>query len=92
MTDGIVVKHRDLPDTYFAIPAENFDAAIHTKVRDLRPGESVRSYLPKRHVDYVAERTFDEQVADAADETIVPDEDDETYPDAGDDTNEEGKD
>lgn len=44
---GIVVDHKE-SGTRFAISDRNYDEKLHRKVRDLRPGETVRGYVPKR--------------------------------------------
>ncbi len=44
---GIVVDHKE-SGTRFAISDKNFNEKVHRKVRDLRPGETVRGYAPKR--------------------------------------------
>lgn len=44
---GIVVDHKE-SNVRFAISDKNYDEKVHRKVRDLLPGESVRSYQPKR--------------------------------------------
>lgn len=47
---GIVVDHKE-SGTRFAISDQNYDAKVHRKVRDLKPGETVRGYQPKRRTD-----------------------------------------
>lgn len=47
MSRGIVVDHKENHMRY-AISEKNFNPKVHKKVRDLRPGESVYSYQPKR--------------------------------------------
>lgn len=44
---GIVVDHKE-SGTRYAISDRNYDEKVHRKVRDLRPGETVRGYRPKR--------------------------------------------
>lgn len=43
---GIVVDHKE-SNVRFAISDKNYDSSVHRKVRDLRPGETVRGYQPK---------------------------------------------
>lgn len=43
---GIVVDHKET-EIRFAISDKNYDERVHRKVRDLRAGETVRSYLPR---------------------------------------------
>jgi hypothetical protein len=47
---GIVVEHKETQVRY-AISDHNYNEKVHRKVRDLKPGESVRSFRPKRLVD-----------------------------------------
>ena len=44
---GIVVDHKE-SGTRFAISDKNYNEKVHRKVRDLRPGETVRAFQPKR--------------------------------------------
>lgn len=44
---GIVVDHKESGVRY-AVSDSNYDARIHTKVRDLKPGETVRGFRPLR--------------------------------------------
>lgn len=44
---GIVVEHKE-SGTFFAISDHNYNEKLHRKVRDLRPGETVLGYQPKR--------------------------------------------
>ena len=44
---GVVVDHKESKARY-AVSLHNFNPKIHTKVRDLLPGESVLSFRPKR--------------------------------------------
>lgn len=44
---GIVVDHKE-SGTRFAISDRNYDEKVHRKVRDLKPGETVLGYKPKR--------------------------------------------
>lgn len=46
-THGIVVDHVE-SGTRFAISDKNYDVRVHRKVRDLKPGETVLGYRPKR--------------------------------------------
>lgn len=43
---GIVVRHKETGNTY-AVSEENFNQATEEKVRDLKPGESIRSFVHK---------------------------------------------
>ncbi|URC17870.1 hypothetical protein SEA_ENDOR_14 [Microbacterium phage Endor] len=47
MSKGIVVKHKET-NVQFAISEGNFNEKVHEKVRDLKPGESVRTYAPRK--------------------------------------------
>jgi hypothetical protein len=47
MPNGIVVDHKESGIRY-AISERNFNKKIHEKVRDLKPGETVLGYTPKR--------------------------------------------
>lgn len=47
MTHGIVVDHKESQVRY-AIFEENFDEELHTRVRDLEPGETVLGFTPLR--------------------------------------------
>ncbi|QZD98602.1 hypothetical protein SEA_JEMERALD_14 [Microbacterium phage Jemerald] len=44
---GIVVEHKESGVRY-AVSDRNYNEKIHRKVRDLRPGETVLGYTPKR--------------------------------------------
>jgi hypothetical protein len=44
---GIVVDHKESGVRY-AVSDRNYNEKIHRKVRDLRPGETVLGYRPKR--------------------------------------------
>lgn len=44
---GIVVEHKESRVRY-AVSDKNFNEKVHRKVRDLRLGESTRTYQPKR--------------------------------------------
>lgn len=44
---GIVVESKE-NGVHFAISDKNFNSKIHRKVRDLRAGETVRGYKPRR--------------------------------------------
>lgn len=44
---GVVVDHKEAGARY-AVSPQNFNSKIHTRVRDLLPGESVLSFRPKR--------------------------------------------
>lgn len=43
---GIVVQHKESGVRY-ALSDENYDPKTERKVRDLKPGETTRSYIPK---------------------------------------------
>ena len=47
MSQGIVVDHKESGVRY-AISQANFNPKVHTKVRDLKPGETVRGFAPRR--------------------------------------------
>ncbi|QDF15977.1 hypothetical protein H3N89_gp12 [Microbacterium phage MonChoix] len=47
MSAGIVVKHKE-SGVQYAISEGNFNSKVHEKVRDLKPGESVRTYAPRK--------------------------------------------
>jgi hypothetical protein len=44
---GIVVEHVE-NGVQYAISDRNYNVKLHRKVRDLLPGESVRTYRPRR--------------------------------------------
>ncbi|AVJ51003.1 hypothetical protein PBI_PAJAZA_12 [Microbacterium phage Pajaza] len=44
---GIVVEHKD-NGMRFALSEKNFNPKVHKKVRDLKPGETVLGYRPRR--------------------------------------------
>lgn len=46
-SSGVVVDRKDNGIRY-AVSHENFDPRVHVKVRDLKPGETVRGFVPKR--------------------------------------------
>lgn len=46
-THGIVVDHKE-SGTRYAVSDKNYNPDIHRKVRDLRPGETVVGYRPRR--------------------------------------------
>ena len=46
MTSGIVVDHKESGVRY-AISEVNFNSKVHTKVRDLKPGETVLGFRPR---------------------------------------------
>ncbi|QNL31025.1 hypothetical protein SEA_KAUALA_13 [Microbacterium phage Kauala] len=48
MANGIVVDHKESGVRY-AVSEANFNEKIHTKVRDLKPSETVIGFRPKRH-------------------------------------------
>lgn len=47
MSHGIVVEHNET-GTWYAVSTRNYCPTVHTKVRDLLPGETVIGYRPKR--------------------------------------------
>lgn len=49
---GIVVEHKE-SGMRFAVSDRNYNPKVHRKVRDLKPGESVRTYSP-RHSERVS--------------------------------------
>lgn len=44
---GIVVEHKE-NGIHYAVSDRNYNEKVHRKVRDLKPGETVRGYQPKR--------------------------------------------
>lgn len=46
-THGIVVEHKESGVRY-AVSDRNYNPRVHRKVRDLRPGETVLGYRPRR--------------------------------------------
>lgn len=46
-THGIVVDHKESGVRY-AVSDKNYNEKIHRKVRDLKPGETVRAFQPLR--------------------------------------------
>lgn len=44
---GIVVDHKETGVRY-AVSESNFNPQVHERVRDLRPGETVLGYRPRR--------------------------------------------
>lgn len=44
---GVVVEHKRSGIRY-AVSGGNFNPKVHTKVRDLKPGETVLGYVPRR--------------------------------------------
>lgn len=48
---GIVVDHKET-DARYAISERNFNDRIHTFVRDLKPGETVRGFNPKPRLQH----------------------------------------
>ncbi|QDP44066.1 hypothetical protein SEA_MCGALLEON_14 [Microbacterium phage McGalleon] len=44
---GIVVEHKE-NGIHFAVSDANYNSKVHRKVRDLKPGESVRTYVPRK--------------------------------------------
>lgn len=51
---GIVVENKESGVRY-AVSDANYDPTSERKVRDLKPGESVRSYAPKQGSDPATE-------------------------------------
>lgn len=49
-THGIVVDHKE-SGIRFAISDRNYNEKVHRKVRDLRPGETVHGFRPKRRTE-----------------------------------------
>lgn len=47
MSKGIIVDHKESGVRY-AVSEHNFNDKVHKKVRDLKPGESVLGYSPRR--------------------------------------------
>lgn len=43
---GIVVEHKESHVRYATLP-EYYDEAVHVKIRDLKPGETLLGYQPK---------------------------------------------
>ncbi|AZV01720.1 hypothetical protein HOV00_gp13 [Microbacterium phage Schubert] len=43
---GIVVEHKET-GIHYAVSDANYNEAIHRKVRDLKPGETVLGFKPK---------------------------------------------
>lgn len=56
MSHGIVVEHKG-NGVRFAVSERNFNPEVHKKVRDLKPGETVRGYLPRRKQETSTTRT-----------------------------------
>lgn len=50
MSKGIVVDHKESGVRY-AISEHNFNEKVHTRVRDLKPGETVLGFSPKGKID-----------------------------------------
>jgi hypothetical protein len=46
-THGIVVDHKETEIRY-AVSDRNYNPEIHRKVRDLKPGETILGFQPKR--------------------------------------------
>lgn len=63
---GIVVEHKD-NGIHYAVSDQNYNEKVHRKVRDLKPGETVRSYKPKRaeSLAEIADQTEGSASADA---------------------------
>jgi hypothetical protein len=58
---GIVVEHKET-GTHYAVSDKNYNPKVHRKVRDLKVGESVLGYKPKRR----------ESVSGAAEDQVAP--------------------
>ena len=43
---GIVVEHKET-GTLYAVSDHNYNEAVHRKVRDLKPGETVLGFTPR---------------------------------------------
>lgn len=43
---GYVVEHKE-SEVRYAVSPQNFNEKTHTKIRELKPGETVRSYAPR---------------------------------------------
>ena len=54
MSKGIVVDHKETGLRY-AVSERNFNPKVHTKVRELRPSESVHSFRPKKRETFEAD-------------------------------------
>lgn len=63
MAKGIVVQHKESGIRY-AVYEDAWDRSSEKKVRDLKPGESVLSYIPKLAPDTSGD---EEQETDAGD-------------------------
>lgn len=46
---GIVVEHKE-SGTRYAVSDRNYNPDVHRKIRDLRPGETVIGFRPKRKI------------------------------------------
>jgi len=57
MSKGIVVDHKE-SHVRFAISERNFNEKLHTKVRDLKAGETVIGFTPKRKSAAVVESSY----------------------------------
>lgn len=68
-THGIVVDHKE-SGVRFAISDANYNPEVHRKVRDLRPGESVRSYAPRRKESLGAEESPEGKPEAASDQKV----------------------
>ena len=53
---GIVVDHKESGVRFATLP-EYYDPTVHSKVRDLKPGETLLGYQPKATPATKAERT-----------------------------------
>lgn len=51
MSKGIVVDHKET-DVRYAISEKNFNPKVHTRVRDLKPGESIIGFTPKPRLQF----------------------------------------
>lgn len=64
---GIVVDHKE-SNVRYAISDSTYDSRIHTKVRDLRPGETIFGFKPLARTD-VAGSTITDVVESPAPQT-----------------------
>jgi len=63
---GIIVEHKE-SGVRFAISERNFNDKVHKKVRDLKPGETVVGYAPRRRGSLSGEPTTTSQTGSASD-------------------------
>lgn len=67
---GIVVDHKETGVRY-AISDRNYDQRIHSKVRDLKAGESVASFRPKAKESLGTEASTSGTPAPAGDQAVA---------------------